>query len=146
MSFGLRLVVLRDRNHAIWDPVKICVGLRVGMIADDEADFAFEFASALAVEEIDEAVIVFGNKNCHARAVIRGGDAPLNGELLGDGRKPLWKILEVEFETCEIPFDAREVKTFDAGLVLLEMQDVAAMPVDKIRDCGVEAFPIGAPQ
>jgi hypothetical protein len=64
----------------------------------------------------------------------------LNGKLLGDGSEPLWKILEVEFETCEIPFDACEIETFDAWLVLLEMKDVAAMPVDEVRDCGVEAF------
>ena len=70
----------------------------------------------------------------------------MNRKLFGDGSKPLWKILEVEFETCEIPFDAGEVETFDAGLVLLEMKDVAAMPIDEIRDCGVEALSIGAPE
>jgi hypothetical protein len=73
-------------------------------------------------------------------------DAPLNGKLLGDGSKPFWKVFQVEFEPFEIPFDAREIETFDAGLVLLEMKDVAAMPVDKIRDCGVEALSIGASQ
>jgi len=69
----------------------------------------------------------------------------LNRKLLGDGREPLWKILEVELETGEIPFQAGEIKAFDAGLVLLEVENVAAMPVDEIRDCGIEAFPIGTP-
>ena len=38
------------------------------------------------------------------------------------------------------------VEDEDAGLVLLEMKDVAAMPIDEIRDCGVEALSIGAPE
>jgi len=125
--------------------VKVGVIFRVGMIADHQRDFASEFAGALAIEQIHKAVVVFGDKNGHARTVVRGGDAPLNRKLFGDGSKPLWKILEVELETGEIPFQAREIETFDAGLVLLEMKDVAAMPVDKIRDRGVEAFAIGAP-
>ncbi len=146
LPFCLRLVFLGNGNHAIGNAIKVCVGLRVGMIADYQGDFAGEFAGALPVEQIDEAVIVFGNKNGHARTVVRGGDAPLNGKLLGDGSKPFWKILEVELETCEIPFDAREIETFDAGLVLLEMKDVAAVPVNEIRDCGIEALSIRAPQ
>ena len=66
----------------------------------------------------------------------------MNRKLFGDGREPFWKILEVELETGEVPFKAREVKAFDAWLVLLEVENVAAMPVDEIRDCGIEAFPI----
>jgi hypothetical protein len=31
-------------------------------------------------------------------------------------------------------------------LVLLEVKDVAAMPVDEIRDCRIQAFAIRAPQ
>ena len=69
----------------------------------------------------------------------------MNRKLLGDGSKPFWKILEVELETGEIPFEAREIKAFNAGLVLLEVENVTAMPVDEIRDCGIEAFPIGTP-
>jgi len=126
--------------------VKVGVIFRVGMIADHQRDFAGEFAGALAVEQIDEAVVVFGNKNCHARTVVRGGDAPLNGKLLGDGSKPLGEVFQVELEAFEIPFDAGEIETFDAGLVLLEVKDVAAMPVDEISDCGIEAFAIRAPQ
>lgn len=146
LPLSLLLVLLCDWNHGVGDVVKVGVIFRVGMIADYQANFAGEFAGALAVEQIDKAVVVFGNKNGDARTVVRGGDAPLNRELFGDGSKPLWKILEVELETSEIPFDAGEIETFDAGLVLLEMQDVAAMPVDEIRDCGIKAFAIRTPQ
>ena len=146
LPFCLRLVVLGNGNHAIGNAIKVCVGLRVGMIADYQGDFAGEFAGALPVEQVDETVIVFGYKNGYARAVVRGGDAPLNGKLFGDGSKPFGKVFQVEFETCEIPFDACEIGTFQAGLVLLEMKDVATMPVDEIRDCGIEAFAIRAPQ
>ena len=63
---------------------------------------------------------------------MRPRNAPPNRKLLGDGRKPLWKIFEIELEPFEIPFDPGEIETFFPGLVLLEVKNVAAMPVDEI--------------
>src|ERR1700751_936033 len=142
MLLDLLLVLLCHWNYAVGDVVKVCVIFRVGMIADHQRNLASEFASALPVEQIYKAVVILGDKNGYARTVVRGGDAPLNRKLFGDGREPLWKILEVELETGKIPFKTREVSAFDAGPVLLEGENVAAMPVDEIRDCGIEAFPI----
>jgi hypothetical protein len=46
----------------------------------------------------------------------------------------LWKVFQIELEPFEIPFDAGEIETFFPGLVLLEMKNVAAMPVNEIRN------------
>jgi hypothetical protein len=70
----------------------------------------------------------------------------LNGKLLGDGRKPRREVFYVELETCEVPFDAGKIETFFSGLVLLEMKDVAIMPVDEVGDGRIQTFAIRAPQ
>jgi len=57
--------------------------------------------------------------------------------LFGNGREPFRKIFQIEFEAGEIPFHAGKIKTFLARLMLLEMKNVAAMPVDEIGDCRV---------
>src|SRR6202040_1396286 len=115
LPLGVLLVLLCYWNYAVGDVVKVGVVFRVGMIADHQGNFAGEFASALAVEQIDEAVIVLGNKNGYTRTIVRAGDAPLNRKLLGDGSEPFWKVFQIEFETGEIPFDAGKIETFDAG-------------------------------
>lgn len=89
-------------------------------------------------------MIVFGDENGDARAVGGSGDAPLNRKLLRDGFKALRKVFQIEFEAGEIPFDAREVETLFARLMLFEMKDVATVPVDEIGDGGVETAAIGA--
>jgi len=98
----------------------------------------------LAVQKIDQAMIVFGDENGYAWAIGRGGNAPLNRKLLCDGRKALRKLFQIELEGGEIPFDAREVETLFTGLMLLEMEDVTTMPVDEIRNGGIEAAAIRA--
>ncbi len=130
----------------IRDTVKVCVAFRVGMVADHQRNFAGEFADPLPIQQINQTVIVFRYQNGHARTVVRARDAPLNRKLLGNGCKPLREVLQIELEPCEVSFDAGKIETFFAGLVLLEMKDVAAVPVDEIRNCCVQALAVGAPQ
>jgi hypothetical protein len=53
-------------------------------------------------------------------------------------------MLQVELKSGKIPFDAREVKTLFAGLVLLEMEDVAAVTKNKISDRRVKPAAVRA--
>ena len=59
LPLSLLLVLLCYWNHAVRDVIKVCVVFCVGVIADHQWNFAGEFAGALAVEQIDEAVVVF---------------------------------------------------------------------------------------
>jgi len=104
---------------------------------------ACEFAVALAIEQVDEAVIVLRNKNRDARPVIAPADHPIHAELVGNRTKGAVKVLQVESEAVEVPFDAGQVVTLLAGLVLLEMEDVAIIAVDKFGDGRVEALTVG---
>ena len=66
--FGLGLIFC-DRYDGVRDFVKVGEGLVIWVVGDNERDFAGEFAALMAVEEIDEAVIVFRDQDDHARAV-----------------------------------------------------------------------------
>src|ERR1700722_14975826 len=56
--FRFGFIFFRYRNYLQWDAIKIYQSLHIRMIADDQWDFAGEFAAAMAVEQIGEAVIV----------------------------------------------------------------------------------------
>jgi hypothetical protein len=64
----------------------------------------------------------------------------VHGKLLGDRAKLGRKVFQFELEIGEIPFHAGKVKALFASLVLLEMQNISAMPKNKIGDGRVEAF------
>ena len=102
------------------DAVKIGVSFGYGVITDDEGNFASEFAIALAVEQIHQAMVEFGNKNGNARPVAGNRESPVHGKLLRDRSKLGRKVFQFELEIGEIPFHAGKVKTFFASLVLLE--------------------------
>ncbi len=144
--FSFRLVLPCHRNDVIRNTVKVRVTLRVRMVADNQRNFAGEFADPLSIEQINETVIIFRNKYGYSRTVGRRGDAPLNGKFLGNRRKPFREVFQIELEASEVPFDAGKIESFFSRLVLLEMKDVATMPVDEVRDCCIQALAIRALQ
>jgi len=143
---SLLLVLLGHRNQVIRNLMKIRMPFRVRMIANHQRNFASQFPDPLPVKQIHETVIIFGNKNGDARPVIRPRNAPPNRKLLGNGCKPLRKIFQIELEPFEIPFDARQIESLFPRLVLLEMQDVPAMPINKIRNGRIQTLSIRALQ
>jgi hypothetical protein len=64
--------------------------------------------------------------------------------LFGDGGEPFRKIFQIEFEAGEVPFNARKILTFLTRLMLLEMKNVAAMPVDEIGDRRIQPLAVRA--
>src|ERR1700730_3823901 len=90
-------------------------------------------------------MIELGHKNRHFRTVAPKRQTPLHGKLFCDRGEPSWKLLRIDLKTIERPFHAREVQPRGlTRLVLLEMEDVAVMAVDKICDRGVEALAVRA--
>ncbi|MCU1304241.1 MAG: dehydrogenase with different specificity [Candidatus Sulfotelmatobacter sp.] len=71
LFFRLVLIFFRDRDDSVRNSVKVGDGLVVGVIRNDQRDFAGEFAALMTIEKIDQAVIVFRNQNDHARAMRR---------------------------------------------------------------------------
>jgi hypothetical protein len=145
----LLLVVFGDRNHRGGNFVEIGDGLVVGMIGDDQRDFAGKLAAVMPVEEIDEAVVVLRDQDDHARAMRRLREPPLHLELFGDWREMFGEfgevfIREVDVEVFGIELDAhQEEPRFFVG-VFVGMQDVSAVAVDKVGDGGDFAFGVRA--
>src|SRR3954447_244080 len=68
-SLSLGLVLFAHRHDLVRNLVEIRNGLSVGMVGDDQWDLAREFAALLAIQKIDEAVIILRNENHHPRAL-----------------------------------------------------------------------------
>ena len=124
--------------------IEVGVMLGVKMIADDQHKFTRELPVALPVQKIHQAMVVFGDKNGDPRAVIAQANHPIHAEVVSDGAKSSVKVFQVEAETVEVPLDAREIVALFAGLMLLEVEDIAVVAVDKFGDAGVEAFAVCA--
>jgi hypothetical protein len=97
----------------------------------------------MAVEQVDEAVIEFGDEDGDAQAVRGNREAPVHGKFGGDGIEVLGEGSERKIEFGEIPFDAGEVVMVLGGLVLLEVENITAVAVDEFGNGGVEAFAVG---
>src|ERR1700747_2366940 len=108
---------------------KIGVALGVGMVADHQGKVAGEFAIALAMKQIHEAVIVFRNEDGYAWPAIAQGEHPVHAELVRDWAEGSIEIAQVQAEVLKIPFDTGQVKALVAGLMLLEVENVAVVAI-----------------
>jgi hypothetical protein len=142
---GSCLVFSRHRNFVVGNAVELGVALRVGMIADDGRNFAGELTVALAVQQVDQAVIVLGNENRYTRSIPAEREPPVHGEFFSDGRELRRKILHVESESFQREFCAREIKQRGvAGLVLFDMQEVSVVLKNKVSDGRAQTFAVWA--
>jgi len=154
LLLGLLLVFFGGRDDRVGNFVEVGDGLGVGMIGDDERNFAGEFAALVTVEEIDEAVIVLGDQDDHARAMRGLCQAPVHLELFGDGREMFGEISEVfigevflsqiNVEVFGIELDAHEEEPGLLVGVFVGVEDVAAVAVDEVGDGSDFAFLVGA--
>ncbi len=147
--FGFFFVFFTDRNYCVRDFVKVCDGLVVGMIGNDQRNVADEFAAVMAIEKINEAVIVLRDENNHALLVRRQGEPPVHLEFVSDRGKMLAEVGEVpigyvDVKISGIEFDPHEEQAgFFVG-VFVGMEDVAAVAIDEIGNGGDFAFGVGA--
>ncbi len=95
------------------------------------------------MKQIHQAVIVLGNEDGHAWPAITQREHPVHAELVRDRAKRSIEIMQVQAEAVEIPLDARQVKAILAGLVLLEVQNVAVVAIDEFGNGGVQSLAVG---
>ncbi len=154
LCFGLLFVVFCDGDHDIGNFVEIGDGLIVGVVGNNQRDVAGEFAALVAVEEIDEAVVVLRNQNDHARSMRGLRQPPLHLELFRDRRKVFGEVgevfvgevflREINVEIFGIEFDAHQEEAgFFVG-VFVGVQNVASVAVDEVGNGGDFAFGVRA--
>src|SRR5216684_2221965 len=142
------LVVLGDRNDGIGNFVEVGKRLVVGVIGNDQRNVAGEFAALVAIQEIDQAVIVLGDKNNHARAMRGLGQSPVHLELFGYRREVLGEVGEVfirqiDVEVFGIELNAHQEEARFLISMFVGVEDVAVMAVDEVSDRGDFALLIG---
>jgi hypothetical protein len=143
LRFGFGFVFLRHRNVVERHAKEIGVALSVGMVADHQRKVAGEFAIALAMQQIHQAVIVLGNEDGYPRPAIAHGEHPIHAELVRDRAEGSIKIAQVQAEVREIPFNTSQIKALFAGLMLLEMENVAVVAIDEFGESGVQSLAVG---
>jgi len=147
LLLGLLLVFFGDRDNGVRNFVEISNGLIVGMVGNDERDFAGEFAALMAIEQIDEAVVVFRNQDDHAGTMRGLRETPLHLKFLGDGRELLAEVSksligEIDVEVFGIELDAHQEESGFLVGVFVGVQDVAAVAVDEVGNSGDFAFAV----
>jgi hypothetical protein len=95
-----------------------------------------------SVESTCQAVIVLGNEDGHAWPAITQREHPVHAELVCDRAKRSIEIAQVQAEAVEIPFDASQVKAILAGLMLLEVENVAVVAIDEFGNGGVQSLAV----
>ncbi len=138
------LVFFRDRNDHERDAIEVGDGLIVGVVGNDERDFAVQFADLVAVEQVDQAVIIFRNHDDHALALAGSGKAPFHAELVGDRIELLGEFLKRQIKTIWIELHAHEEPSRLGVGVLVGVEDVAAVPEDEVGDSSDQSFLVWA--
>jgi len=52
------------------------------------------------------------------------------------------ELVKIELEPAEVPLNASVIETLLTGLMLLEIQNVAVMPVEKFGDSRIEPLAV----
>ena len=144
LLLGFALVLFGDGDHEKGNLVEVGSGLVVGVIGNDQRDFALQLADFMAVEQVDQAVVVLRNHDRHLLALAGLGEAPLHVELFGDGREVTGKLGERNIEVGGIELNPHQEPGRVGVGVLVGVQDVAAAFVDEVRDRGHQSFTVGA--
>ena len=145
MPLGLGLVVLVHRNVVERDAVELRQRPRLGVVAHDQRDGAGEFAGLVAVEQVHQAVQVAGHEDRHRGAGRRVLHPPAHSEALGDGLELARQILAgSRSKSVQVPLDPHEEQPQVVVLVLIGVEDVGAVGVQKVRDGGDNPLPVGA--
>src|SRR3954470_11664612 len=99
---GKLLLIFHHRNRLERYTVKIRNGFVVGMIRNDQRNFAGEFATAVPIEKIGEAVIVFRNQDGHSGPTCGLRQPPCHVKAARDRIEVAGEISQVDVEIRRI--------------------------------------------
>lgn len=98
---GLGSCFGRDGDVAEFDAFTLNDVAQVLVIGDDDGDFCLELSRMVTIQEVEKTVIVFGDQNHDARAIVHSPHAKSGPKLLDAGREVvndlLW-VVEIVFE------------------------------------------------
>ena len=145
LGFLLRLVVFVDGNHLKRDVELLTNNLQVGVIADDKRDFDIPLAGGVSCQEVVDAMRHLGNKDSHALHMFGETDAECHIVALAvEGAEIIADFLFRDYKFRQIPLHPHVKHSVVPIHILVEIEDIAAIFVDKTGDYGDDATLVGA--
>jgi hypothetical protein len=97
------------------------------VIADDESKLAGQLSNLVAIEQVDQAMMITGNKYCDRRPLLLHEHPP--GETISGRQrcKDAGKALLIEIEAGQRPLNTDEEQPQLCILVLIRVQNIPAM-------------------
>jgi hypothetical protein len=114
------------------------------VVADDDRDVAPELARAMAIEQVDEAVLVAGDEDRRPRPVGRILDAIVHPESIDERLKRGCKGGVADVESFEVELHPHEETALLVVAVLGGIEDVRAVLEEEARDRRDQAFRVWA--
>jgi hypothetical protein len=116
------------------------------VIADDECDAAVQLAGLVPIEQVNQAMVIARDQKCNWDLSPSKDRLPVESGCLGQRRKRLPKLQFIQIEIAQRPFDAHKEEAQFRILVLVGVQNIAAVRKQKIRDSGYQSLAIGGVQ
>jgi len=83
----LVFIILCDRQGEVRDVIEVSDALVIGMVRDDQRDFARQFATLMAIEKVLQAMVVSRDKNSDAGTIGGMRETPVHVEFAGNRGK-----------------------------------------------------------
>jgi hypothetical protein len=144
LLFRSPLIFFRDRYDEVRDAVEVGDALVIGVVGNDQRDFAAKFATLVAVEQILQAMVILRNEDRDAGAVGGVCEPPVYLEVAGDESKSIGKLGKVKIEICRVELYPGQKEIGFLLSMLIGEQDVAVVAKDKFSNRGNDAFAVGA--
>ena len=144
LLFRFPLVFFSDRYDEVGDAVEVGDTLVIGMIGNDQRDFAAKFATLVAVKKVLQAMVILRDEDGDAGAFGGVSEPPFHLEVAGDGSKAFGKVGKVKIKICRIELNPRQKEIGFLVSMLIGEQDVAVVAEDEFGNRGDDPFAVGA--
>ena len=135
-GFDLLLVVARDGHEVERDFVELGQRASGLVVADDEREVAAELACLVAMQQIDEAVMILRDEESDVLLRLGELDAPVHLEVVRDGREGGAEGCFGEAGGFGDELDAHEEEAKFDVLMLVGVEDVDVVTLDQKVDDG----------
>ena len=144
MGFSFHARFCRYGNVFEPDAVEHGELFHFAMIGDDDCDFAGQFVGADAMQQVCDAVQVLRAEERDPRFLVHAAKLPAHVQFFGERREGLGEVGNIGTAIFHCPLDAHEKQAQLMILMLIGMEDVGALLVEKAGDARYQAFLVWA--
>ena len=98
------------------------------------------FSSSVAIKQIQQAMVVLGNKDCNSRFVCRKMKGPIHLKTASQRSKNLADFFPSQREFVQFPLYPLEKHPLQEVNMLVRVDDIASMLINEVADSGGQTF------